>query len=69
MTGTFPVTPQGISTCTSVGWVSIYLHVTQLTIMFIVSVNECAHAVVPQLDDSIVQTGQDPWPRRMERQT
>jgi len=40
-----------------------------LTIMFIVSVNEGAHTVVPQLDDPIVKAGQDPWPGRVEGQT
>ena len=40
-----------------------------LTIMFIVSVNEGAHTVVPQLDDPIVKAGQDPWPCRVEGQT
>jgi hypothetical protein len=31
-------------------------------------VKQSAHAVVPQLDDAIVQGGQDPWPDRMEAQ-
>jgi hypothetical protein len=31
-------------------------------------VKKSAHAVVPQLDDAIVQGGQDPWPDRMEAQ-
>ena len=40
-----------------------------LTFMFIVSVNEGTHAVVPQLDDSVVKAGQDPWSCRVEGQT
>ena len=31
------------------------------TIMFVISVYECPHAVVPQLHHSGVQTGQHPW--------
>ena len=30
------------------------------TIMFVISVNECSHAVVPQLHHSSVQAGQHP---------
>ena len=45
-----------------------YTYVLLCTIVFVVSVDECAHAVVPELDDSIVETGQDPGPRGMERQ-
>lgn len=37
--------------------------------MLIVSVNEGAHTVVPQLDHPIVKAGQDPWPGRVEGQT
>ncbi len=34
--------------------------------MFIVSVDERAHPVVPELDHPIVQAGQHPGPRGME---
>ena len=37
--------------------------------MLIISVNEGAHAVVPQLDNTIVQAGQDPWPCWMKGKT
>ena len=36
--------------------------------MLVESVDERAHAVVPQLDDAIVQTRKDPRPCRVERQ-
>ena len=39
------------------------------TVMFIKFVNQGAHSEVPQLDDTTVQTRQDPWSFGVERQT
>ena len=39
------------------------------TIVFIVSVDESAHAIVPELNDSIVKTGEDPGTGRVKGQT
>ena len=36
------------------------------TFMLVKLVNECAHAVIPQLDHPAVQTGQNPWSFWME---
>lgn len=36
--------------------------------MLIELVNQCAHPIVPQLDDSIVKTSKDPGPFRVETQ-
>jgi hypothetical protein len=41
---------------------------THWPIVLIEAVDECAHTVVPQLDDTAVQAGQDPWPPRVEAQ-
>lgn len=34
------------------------------SIMFFESVNECPHAVIPQLDSGGVKGDEDPWPGR-----
>jgi predicted ATPase len=39
-----------------------------ITIMLIELVNQCAHPIVPQLDDSIVKTSKDPGPFWVETQ-
>jgi hypothetical protein len=35
---------------------------TDRAFMLIKAVNECAHPIIPQLDDTTVQAGQNPWP-------
>jgi hypothetical protein len=35
-------------------------------VVLVESVEECAHAVVPHLDDPAVEAGEDPWPARVE---
>ena len=37
-----------------------------LTIMLVKLVDQSTHPVVPQLDDSVVQTCKNPWPLGME---
>jgi hypothetical protein len=37
-------------------------------VVLIKAVDQCAHAVVPQLDDAAVQGGQDPWALGVEGQ-
>lgn len=36
--------------------------------MLVETVDQSAHAVVPELDDATVQAGQDPWPPRVKAQ-
>jgi len=38
------------------------------TIMLVKLVDKCAHAIVPQLDDAVVQTSENPGPFRVETQ-
>ena len=33
------------------------------------AINKRPHPIVPQLDDSAVETGEDPWPLRVETQS
>jgi hypothetical protein len=35
---------------------------TDRAFMLIKAVNECAHPIIPQLDNTTVQAGQNPWP-------
>ena len=39
------------------------------SIVFVELLNECAHAVVPQLDEAVVKTRQHPWSFRVERKS
>lgn len=43
-----------------------YSRFKQLTFVLVKLVNESAHSIVPQLDDSVVQTCKNPWPLGME---
>ena len=42
---------------------------TNRAIVLVETVDQSAHAVVPELDDAAVQAGQDPWPSRVKAQT
>jgi len=42
------------------------IHASNRTIMLVESIDERSHAVVPQLNHSTVQTGEDPWSPRVE---
>lgn len=39
------------------------------TVVLVESVNEGAHAVIPELDHAAVETGEDPWPLAVKAQS
>jgi hypothetical protein len=46
----------------------VEVHATHGPVMLVETIDECAHAVVPQLDHTAVQRRQDPWSLRVEGQ-
>jgi hypothetical protein len=44
----------------------VEVHAAHWSVVLVESVEECAHAVVPHLDDPAVEAGEDPWPARVE---
>ena len=41
---------------------------THRAIMLVKTVDESAHSVIPELDHTAVETGQDPWPLGVKAQ-
>lgn len=42
----------------------VEVNASDRTIMFFESIDECSHAVIPQLDSGGVKRDEDPWPGR-----
>lgn len=45
------------------------MNTTDRSIVLVESINESAHAIIPELDHAAVETRQDPWPLAVEAQT
>lgn len=41
---------------------------TNRSFMFVKAIDERAHTIIPKLNGAIVQTGEDPWTGRVERE-
>mmetsp|Transcript_237 Transcript_237/g.560 ORF Transcript_237/g.560 Transcript_237/m.560 type:complete len:358 (+) Transcript_237:4849-5922(+) len=55
-----------VSSAHEEGLLAVKVHSPHRAVVLLEAIDERAHAVVPQLDDSGVQTSQDPWPLRVE---
>ena len=45
------------------------MHAAHGSVVLVEAVDESAHSIVPELNNTAVQAGQNPWPLGMERQT
>ena len=48
--------------------IRVKVHPSDGSVVFVESIDQGSHAIVPQLDDAGVQRGEDPRPLRVERQ-